>query len=375
MQTDITTASLKQIADELRDGMALAKCRKCGCMKETLDSIIEALNTAHGSSTNGLEQQISQWRSEMEPIRYACLGCDYCFPAVAMNAFNLAYPGVTPKETLTCAFETRELSWPPVPGEYCVLCEGGECPVAISTLGSIELSDKIATMNPEDVCMVGKTETENIGIDKIIKNTITNRTIRFLILAGIDPKGHYPGQTLLCLSANGVDESMRVIGSSAKRPILRNVTKFEVEAFRKQVQVVDLIGCEDVRTIVEKVQELSMTQKSSCGCSNCNDEVSPTQLHAMPVIRAQEPDKVQLDRAGYFVVLPQPHRDMITVEHYSYDDTLLRTIEGKDARSLYWTIIQNNWITQLSHSAYLGKELAKAELSMKQGFKYIQDGA
>ena len=42
--------------------------------------------------------------------------------------------------------------------------------------------------------------------------------------------------------------------------------------------------------------------------------------------------------------------------------------------SIYKTIIENGWISQLSHSAYLGRELAKAELSIKYKFKYVQDG-
>ncbi len=61
--------------------------------------------------------------------------------------------------------------------------------------------------------------------------------------------------------------------------------------------------------------------------------------------------------------------------YYSYDNTLLRVIEGKDARSIYWTIIENKLVTLLSHAAYHGKELEKAELSYKLGIKYVQDGA
>lgn len=94
----------------------------------------------------------------------------------------------------------------------------------------------------------------------------------------------------------------------------------------------------------------------------------------MQVIQAQEPDRVEMDRAGYFVIIPQREREIIVVEHYSYENKLLRVIEGKDARSIYWTIIKNGWVTQLSHAAYLGKELMKAELSIKLGFKYVQDG-
>lgn len=375
MQADIETTPLDKIKDELRDGMVLAKCRKCSCMKETLDSLSEAVKAVPVQFENGLEENITRWQSEMEPIKYACLGCEYCFPAVAMNVFNQAYPEVAPKDALGCAFEVKEQLWPPVPGEYKVLCEDGECPVAISTLGSPDLSDKLTALRPEQVCILGKTETENIGIDKLIKNTITNRAIRFLVLAGLDPKGHFPGQTLISLLADGVDGTMCVIGSQGKRPILRNVTVGEVESFRKQVQLVDMIGCEDIETIVEKVKELSMIPKTLCGCAECNDEATVAKITVAPIIQAKEPSKIQMDKAGYFVVLPQANKGTILVEHYGYDDKLLQTIQGKNARNLYWTIIENNWVTQLSHSAYLGKELAKAELSLKYGFKYIQDGA
>lgn len=75
------------------------------------------------------------------------------------------------------------------------------------------------------------------------------------------------------------------------------------------------------------------------------------------------------------MILPQPQRGVITVEHYSYENKLLHIVRGATARSLYRTIIDNGWVTELSHAAYLGRELAKAELSIQQGFKYVQDGA
>lgn len=82
-----------------------------------------------------------------------------------------------------------------------------------------------------------------------------------------------------------------------------------------------------------------------------------------------------MDKAGYFVILLQPDRCVIIVEHYDYENRLLRVIEGKDARSIYSTIVRNGWVTQLSHAAYLGKELARAEASLHDGSKYVQDGA
>ncbi len=90
---------------------------------------------------------------------------------------------------------------------------------------------------------------------------------------------------------------------------------------------------------------------------------------------ASEPtEPVVMDKAGYFVILPRAEQGII-VEHYAYDNTLLRTIQGASARALYKTIVANGWVSELSHAAYLGKELARAEMSIQHGIKYVQDGA
>lgn len=365
--------SVKKIRLELQEGMELVKCRKCGCMKETLENLRSSLSSLQTEGSPDLLRKLELWLKQMETIKHACLGCEHCFPAVAMNIFNQVFPKAASAQSLSCAFEVREQTWPPVPGEYFSFRDGQSCPVAVSTLASVELAERLASIRPKELCIVGKTETENIGIDKVIKNIITNPTIRFLLLAGKDPKGHYSGRTLLALRENGVDKNMRVVGSPGKRPILKNVTGEEVEAFRKQVQVVDLIGCEDANRIVEKMKELSQGLSASCSCGECAEENRHIQISTVPVIQANEPTKVEVDKAGYYVIILQPEKGIIIVEHYSYDNKLLRVIEGKDARNIYWTIIENNWVTQLSHASYIGKELAKAELSLKLGFKYVQD--
>jgi tetrahydromethanopterin S-methyltransferase subunit A len=362
--------SINKILSELQEGINLAKCRKCGCMKETLEKLRAYFETSQIEYSAILEN-IEKYLNGMEQIKYACLGCEYCYPAVAMNVFNKAFPEAE-SSALSCTFEVREKTWPVVAGEYFAFCDGVECPVAVSTLASVELAEQLVKVRPKELCIVGKTETENIGIDKIIKNTITNPTIRALLLVGKDPEGHYSGRTILALKENGVDEKMRIIASPGKHPILKNVTREEVETFRKQVQVIDMIGCEDINTIVDEIRKISRQVIASCSSCEFTGEIKSTE--SVQVIQAQEPDRVEMDRAGYFVIIPQREREIIVVEHYSYENKLLRVIEGKDARSIYWTIIKNGWVTQLSHAAYLGKELMKAELSIKLGFKYVQDG-
>ena len=363
---------VERIRSELQKGMGLAKCRKCGCMKDALENMKSFFSTSKTEGSSDLLTDIEQWVALMEQVKYSCLGCEYCISAAAANIFNQAFPEAS-EAGLSCGLEMREQTWPPVPGEYFDFCDGPGCPVAVSTLASAELAEALAAKRPKELCIVGKTETENIGIDKIVKNTITNPTIHFLLLAGKDPKGHHSGRTLLALWKNGVDRDMSVIGSPGRRPVLRNVTREEVEAFRRQVEVVDLIGCEDVEVIVEKLKELSEGQGASCRCEECTEKNPLVQVSSPPVIQAQKPAKMKLDRAGYFVIVAQPEKGVITVEHYSPDNRLLRVIEGIDARSIYGMIIGKGWLTELSHAAYLGKELAKAELSIKLGFKYVQD--
>ena len=168
---------------------------------------------------------------------------------------------------------------------------------------------------------------------------------------------------------------MRVIGSPGRKPVLRNVTPKEVEAFRNQVRIVDMIGCEDAALVARKVKALARTMHMPCGTKEVARVVKPLTSTPVERVEAGEPAKVTLDKAGYFVILPVPAKGILAVEHYANDNRLLRVIEGTEARGLYSTIIKNGWVSQLSHAAYLGKELERAELSMKMGFKFIQDRA
>lgn len=355
----------ERVESELREGMTLKKCLQCGCMKDELEETIALPQTPET-----LRNAATRWLKEMEPVRYSCLGCEYCYPAVAARMLSATFPNQA--QGPNCALETRSSEWPPIVGDYFVTDSTHSTPVAITTLGSSELAEIIAQASIAGVCIVGKTETENIGIDKIIKNTISNPRIRCLILVGSDPKGHLPGATLKALIENGIDGNQRIIKSPGRRPFLRNVTLQEIEIFRKQIKLVDRVGVsnpEEIASIVSEV--IQKLPKESC-CTPSNSKVTPLKVET---VLAQNPEKIEMDRAGYFVIIPDRSSKVILVEHYSYDDRLQKIIKGSDARSIYWTIINNGWISQLSHSAYIGKELAKAELAIQYNLPYVQDGA
>ncbi len=300
------------------------------------------------------------------------MGCEHCYGAVATNAFEEAFgelgtaPVCTPQPTTP---------WPPVPGEYFVLGNNKHRHVAVSTLASADLARKLADAAPSGLCIVGKTETENIGVEKVIRNTISNPSIYFLLLCGQDPQGHRSGATLLALHKTGVDDKMRVLGSPGKRPILKNCSIEEIEAFRQRVNIVDMVGEEDVTRITERLVRLAPAASISCLDTKSASKINTAGFRSIETIEAAPPEHVPMDKAGYFVVIPEREKGRITVEHYSYENRLLRVIHGRTARDLYHTIVKNKWVSALSHAAYLGKELEKAELSMSLGFAYVQDGA
>lgn len=369
-----------KVRSELKKGMDLPKCRKCGCMRTTLVNLSISLPSLNEDGAKELLNDVNNWVKELEPMEYPCFKCKYCIPPEAMNLLTSRYPSLTTLTLSTiCGFDVKS-TWPPAVGEYIVIDRSAS--VAVSTLASDELPEKLAGLNPEGLCIAGKTETENIGIDKIIKNIVTNPSIKFLIVAGRETEGHKSGETLLALGEKGVDSEMRVMGSTGRRPILKNVSLLDVENFRGQVKIENMLGCEDTGALISRIKKLSQ-KASSLGISKPKGkkftigkvEPKPVTTQTVPKIKAESPDSVKLDTTGYFVVIPSKKDGIITVEHYSYENKLLRIIEGSNSRDIYLTIINNKWVIDLMHAAYIGKELAKAELSIKQGFKYIQDGA
>ena len=77
-----------------------------------------------------------------------------------------------------------------------------------------------------DIAIVGTLHTENLGIERLIANVVANPHIRFVVVCGSDSRqaiGHLPGQSLVALARNGLDERQRIVGAKGKRPVLRNV--------------------------------------------------------------------------------------------------------------------------------------------------------
>ena len=89
-----------------------------------------------------------------------------------------------------------------------------------------------------------------------------------------------------------------------------------------------------------------------------------------------KPMKFEQDKAGYFRIWIDERRKEIVVQHYLPNGKKSKfEFRGKKASELYRKILNENLITRVDHAAYLGAELAKAEICLKEGKKFEQDAA
>ena len=122
--------------------------------------------------------------------------------------------------------------------------------IAICTLSSMDLLKEIKNNNEimERISIVGRLLSENKGIDEIIKFTTNNKSLKYLLLCGEEVKGHLPGQTLIALKKNGIDQKKKVINSAAAYPFLA-CTNHEIENFRHQINIIEKTGLKDIDKI------------------------------------------------------------------------------------------------------------------------------
>ncbi len=80
-----------------------------------------------------------------------------------------------------------------------------------------------------------------------------------------------------------------------------------------------------------------------------------------------------MDTLGFFTIKPFPDEGIIRVRYYNAKHQLAAEIDGKTAEEIYNTICREKLVSSLSHAAYLGSELQKAEIAMKKRLPYVQD--
>ena len=118
---------------------------------------------------------------------------------------------------------------------------------------------------PKSVAIYGTLKTENIGIEKIVANVISNPHIRYLIVCGEDIRGHRSGASLVALHANGFDENHRIIEAPGAIPYIENLKEEAIKRFQKQLEMVNLIGVQEKEKIDSMIAQCIEKNQPSFG--------------------------------------------------------------------------------------------------------------
>ena len=88
----------------------------------------------------------------------------------------------------------------------------------------------------------------------------------------------------------------------------------------------------------------------------------------------------KMDPKGYFLIGVDKKKNFIQVGYCKFTrlgnsptNDMVAIIKGSTAIEIVNTLIREKFISTLQHAADMGIELHKAELSLKYGFKYVQD--
>jgi tetrahydromethanopterin S-methyltransferase subunit A len=136
----------------------------------------------------------------------------------------------------------------PIKHEYYL---GAGKAAAICTLSSIDLLETISRSSlMNKVLIAGRLLSENKGIDAMMAFTIKHPELKRILVCGREVKGHRAGQALLALASEGVDSSGSIIGAYGPNPIVTLCAQ-DVDLFRRQVKIIDMIGTVDIGKIAQ----------------------------------------------------------------------------------------------------------------------------
>lgn len=364
-----TTSQFSTVKYNMEKAIAAEKCWKCKCQQSSIALIESNINKLNEEDRKEIEPLLFQSKETFQPPEYDCLGCKTCFPAIFTNELLRVYSSME-FSNIECLIpdysSEKRKGWPPYPGKYDALRY--QAPVAVCTLSSDFIKKSIQLEAPREISIVGTLQTENLGIERLIENIISNPNIRFLVVCGSDSQqvvGHYPGQSLVSLAKSGLDEKGHIVGARGKRPIIKNIYHEAVEHFRKTIEVIDLVGVCEPEIILQKSHECDNRYPGQAPCFE--------QKKVVPTIEGYIPLKMTSDPLGYFIIFVDEKEQVIFLEHYTNDGLIELVVKGKTVPELYFPVIEKGFISRLDHSAYLGQELARAEFALKTGAEYVQD--
>ena len=149
-------------------------------------------------------------------------------------------------------------SYPVEEGQYVLGDKYSPVAVAVHTLAAKwdeRVEAIVRTAIDSGAAIAGSIQTPNLGIERIVANTVGNPNIRYLVMCGAGSKEGMAGaKALKALATNGADKRGVIVDSGVEGAYVFNISREAIDRFREQVRVIDLCGEYDagaVRQVVE----------------------------------------------------------------------------------------------------------------------------
>ena len=172
--------------------------------------------------------------------------------------------------------------WPIIQGDYHT--GDANSPVAVITMGSHLDETAICAAG---AALAGSCKTENLGIEKVVANIISNPNIRFVLLCGTEVKGHLTGQSWTAMHENGV-ENGKIVGSKGAIPFLENLTAEHIKRFQEQIELVNIMETEDLGQISAKIAELTARDPGAFGADPIVVQISDDEGGSEEAVAGEE---------------------------------------------------------------------------------------
>jgi tetrahydromethanopterin S-methyltransferase subunit A len=268
---------------------------------------------------------------------------------------------------------TKSARWPVTAGAYVV--GDPSATVAVCALTSRDILAQVAAL--PGVAIAGRLITCNLGIEKIIVNVCANPNIRALLICGRDSAVFRPSQSLRSLFENGIDDQKQIIGATGYLPVLQGVNIGNVDEFRRRVTLVDRTGVNELSEIGREVTLVADRLATEPPVEH------PTSVKSVPIADDEanfkilrpggKRDSLAYDPQGYIVITIDRVESEIVARHYTPAAQPVHIMRGRSAEGMALALIREKLITQMTHAAYIGGELAKAETALRTGLEYEQD--
>jgi len=254
-------------------------------------------------------------------------------------------------------YAPRPDQWPFINGDYRVI--DASAPVVVAGVIEASLQKELAAQLPKGLCMIARLHGA-ADVANLVRPLASNLAVHYVVCAGDDGSQPPLGSALLLLG-RGVDPPPGPVGT-LMNSIVARVEPADLKTLRRRVQFLDLLGCRDVRKVAALVENPTAVSTRPSAAAPVKSAEHSVERFTVPRDMHYE---TRRDKGGDFGIRIEEHS--IVVEHRNGKDRLLRVLEGKTARDICLALIRNGWVSRLDHAAYLGRELARAELALRNG--------